>query len=330
MRNSHAKSLALAVLAVSAVSIANAQSVKGTVALPGSPEQVAVNPFTNRIFVAVPNFGAEPFDFLTVVDGKTDTVVKNIQIPPVAFAVAVNPANNRVYVGGSFQDDNGVTQNEVVAVDPTTEKVLKTISISTTPGNGIQGLAVNILNGDVYVTNGSDNEVDVIRNLQVKDRIAVSGEPFGIAVNPVLNKIYVALQDGNVSIIDGESKKITVTTPFGASDAGIAVDLANGNVFTANSVGNPGTVGVLSAAGSVQATVPVGSGPFGIDVDFLSGLTFVANSQSGTVSAINANSDVVTSTLPVSALFLAANPVTGKVYVAPASNATTLTVISEK
>ena len=72
MLHKYAKSVALTVLAVSAVTVVHAQTVQGTIALPGLPEQVAVNPFTNRIYVAVPNFGAEPYDYLTVINGKTE------------------------------------------------------------------------------------------------------------------------------------------------------------------------------------------------------------------------------------------------------------------
>jgi len=332
MLHKYAKSVALTVLAVSAVTVVHAQTVQGTIALPGLPEQVAVNPFTNRIYVAVPNFGAEPYDYLTVINGKTESVIQNIQIPPVAYAVAADDFTGLVYVGGSYQDANGVTQSKVVAVDPVRGRVLKTISVSTTAGSGIQGLAVNALNGDVYVSNGSDNEVDVIQCFEVKDRIATNGEPYGVTVNPLINKIYVALLNGNVSVIDGKTNAITVTTPFGSSDAGIAVDLATGSVFAANSAGFPssGSVGAFDKTGDLVTTLPAGNFPLGIDADFITHLVFVANSGDNTVSVLNGKTDAVISTVPVSALFLAVNPVTERVYVAPATNTAALTVISEK
>ena len=325
------KPVLMTVLAVSAA-VAHAQSVVGTISLPGLPEQLAVNPFTNQIFVAVPNFGAEPFDYLTVIDGKAETVLKNIEIPPVAYAVAVDSFSGLVYVGGSFVDSDGVTQSEVVVVEPQKSKVLTTISVSTTTGNGIQGLAVNPLNGDLYVTNASDNEVDVIHCLKVKDRISTPGQPFGVAVNSLLDTAYVALLDGSVSIINLKTNEITATTPFGTSDAGIAVDLLNGNVFTTNSVGSPdaGSVGILNKTGTLESTVPAGNFPLGIDVDYFTHLVFVANSGDNTVSVINEKTSAVTSTVPVSGLFLAVNPVTARVYVAPAINSATLTVLSEK
>ena len=84
--NKYVSAVAVTVLAAAAVSAANAQSVVATVTLPNLPEGVAVNPLTNRVYVAVPNFGAQPFDYVTVINGKTNTIVKNIEIPPVALA----------------------------------------------------------------------------------------------------------------------------------------------------------------------------------------------------------------------------------------------------
>ena len=331
MLNKSVKIIAVAVLAASAGTVANAQSVTGSITLKNLPEQIAVDPITNRIFAAVPNFGAQPYDYLTVIDGKTNAVVNNIKIDPVAYAVAVDPFEGLIYVGGTYDDKNGVSQSEVVVVREKTGAVLGKIHVSSTAGDGIQGLAVNIFNGDLYVSNGSDNEVDVIHCFRVKHRIAVAGEPYGVAVNPFIGQIYVALLNGNVSVINGKTNTVTTTTPVGDSDAGIAVDLASGNIFTTNaSYVDSSTVGVLGKAGNLLTTVPVGNTPIGVDVDFGTSLAFVANTQDGTVSVINEKTNTVSATLPVSGLFVAVNPFTQKVYVGSDNNSPTITVISEK
>lgn len=332
MLNKYVKSIATAVLAVSSIAFANAQSVATVIDLPSAPAQLAVNALVNRIYVAVPNHGAKPYDYLTVIDGHSDKIAKNIKIPPVAIAVAVDPFKELVYVGGTYKDKNGVKQSEVVVVNARSEEVIKTISVSTTPGDGILGLAVNALDGDLYVTNGSDNELDVIRHFEVKKRIALSAEPYGVAVNAFLNTIYVALLDGNISVINGKTKAVTTTTPFGAANVGIAADIVTGNVFAANSVGYPqiGTVGIFDQKGKVLATVPVGDNPFGVDVDFGTNLVFVASTQDGSISVIDGTTYAVTATLPVSAVFVAANPFTQKVYAASTPDSATVTVINEK
>ena len=164
MRNTYGKTLAVAVLALSAGAAANAQTVTKTITLPNLPERLAADPINNRIYVAVPNFGAKPYDYLTVIDGKKDVVISNEKILPVAYAIAVDPIARKVYVGGTYEDANGVTRSEIVDFCITTNKVNnKPILVSTTPGDGILGMAVNEATGTIYVSNGSDNEIDVIQ-----------------------------------------------------------------------------------------------------------------------------------------------------------------------
>jgi YVTN family beta-propeller protein len=326
-----AKSVAVAALAVSAAAAVHAQTVVTNITLPGLPEQVAVSPLFNRVYVAVPNFGAEPYDYLTVVDAARNTVLANVEIPPVAYAVAANDFDGLVYIGGSYVDVNGDTHNAVVAVDPRRNRVRETIAISSTAGNGILGLAVNALNGDVYVSNASDSEVDVLRGFRVVARIPLSSEPFGITVDPRINRVYVSLTDGSISVIDPRRNEITATTSNGTTGAGIVADPFTGIVFAVNSVSAPDTptVGVFNRAGEEVTTVDVGNNPLGIDLDPVTGLVFVANSGDNTISVIDGKTDAVTSTVPVSALFLAVDPVNRRVYVSPAANNADLTVITE-
>jgi YVTN family beta-propeller protein len=336
----YSKTLTVAVLALSAGAVVNAQTVTKTITVNNLPEQLAVDPVKDRVYVAVPNFGAKPYDYLTVIDGKKDTVIENIEIPPVAYAVAVDPIGRKVYVGGTFQDENGVDQSEVVAYCLNTNKIDDVIPVSTTTGDGIQGLAVNQATGEVYVSNGSDNEIDVIKfhTNKVAARIPVSGEPFGVTVNPLLNTVYAALLDGSVSVINGATNTVTTTTIIppvapitSVANAGISVDIGTGNVYVTNATySTVSSVAVLSSAGAIITNINVGNTPIGIDVDPFTGLVFEANTQDGTFNIINASTNTVSKTLSVSGLFVAANVVTGKVYVGANDGTSTVTVISEK
>jgi YVTN family beta-propeller protein len=335
MRNRIANPFAVSILLASAVGLANGQTVTASIALPNLPEQVATNPLTNRIYVAVPNFGTPAYDYLTVIDGKKNTVIKNIQIPPVAYAVTVDPLRNIIYVGGAYLESDGSTRgSEVIAVNGATNRIIKTISVtSTTSGNGIQGLAANWVTGDLYVANASDSEIDVIHNMAVKTRISAGGDPYGVAVNQLLGTVYVSLADvGGVLVIDPKTNSITTSTAFGTAGAGIAADSVSGDVFTTNSVASPGVgqVGVLGHAGNLLATVPVGNFPIGIDADLGSHLVFVANTGDDTLSVVNGTTNTVTATVPVSSLFVAVNPITEKVYIAPQDPVAALTVMTEK
>jgi DNA-binding beta-propeller fold protein YncE len=251
--------------------------------------------------------------------------------------VAVDPIARKVYIGGTETDQNGIQQSEVIEFCTVTKKVDGQVHVSSTSGDGIQGIAVNSATGAVYVSNGSDNEIDVLQHNKVQSRISLTAEPFGVAVNPFSNQIYAALLDGTVSLINGATNSVTTNTatnppaPLASANAGIAIDVVGGNVYTTNAVyANASTLGVLSAANALITNVSVGNTPFGVGVDPITSLVFVANSQDGTVDVVNGTTNTISKTLPVSGLFLAVNLFSEKVYVGANDSTPTITVISEK
>jgi YVTN family beta-propeller protein len=331
MLNQYVRAVAAATLAAAGLA-AHAQSVSATIALPNLPEAVAADVANNRVYVAVPNFGEKPYDYVTVINGNNNEILKNIRIPPIAYAITANPLTGEVYVGGSFEDANGILQSQVVAVNTFNNKVSTPIEVSTTSGDGIQGIAANFVTRRVYVANGSNNEIDVINpsTRAVIARIALPAEPAGVAVNPANNEVYAALLDGSVSVINGKTNSVTTTTAVATSEGDIAVDFLTGNVYATNQVFTPNsTVGVLNAAGALTSAITVGNTPIGIDVDSITGKVFVANTQDGTVSVINTKSKNAVSTLAVNGLYVSANFITGKVYVTSPSDPS-VTVISER
>jgi YVTN family beta-propeller protein len=329
MLNKFVKIAAFAALAISAVASAGAQSVKSTITLPVVPEGIGVNFLTNRIYVALPNFN-NISDSVAVIDGKTDTVITTLTIPPIAQNVAVDVIRNVVYVAGTYFDSNGVEQSQVVAINGRNNKIIETTTVTTTPGNGVEGLAVNSITGEVYVSNASDNVINVYKALigRAEQPIAVAESPYGVTVNPLNNQVYVALSNGTVDVIDGRKKTITTSTSDGSTNAGIAVNWTTGNVFVTNNVYGTSTVGVLSKAGALITDVTVGNTPFGVDVDLATDLAFVTNTQDGTVSVINGATNTVQALLPVTGLYVAVNPSTEKVYVGGQDNS--ITVLTEK
>jgi YVTN family beta-propeller protein len=329
MLNKSSKYAALAVLSITVAAAANAQSIKSSIALPGVPEGIGVNLLTNRIYVALPSFD-NVSDSVAVIDGKTDTVIGTFTIPPVAQNVAVDVIRDLVYVAGTYFDANGVEQSKVVVIDGRNNKVVRVIPITTTEGAGIEGLAVNSFTGEVYVSNASDSVIDVILPLcdKIEKQISVSESPFGVTVNPFNNQVYVALSNGTVDVIDGRKKTVTTSTPDGSTNAGITVNWATGNVFVTNNVFGTSTVGVLDKKDTLITDVTVGNTPFGVDVDFATNLAFVTNTQDGTVSVIDGKTNTVKGILPVTGLYVAANPTTAKVYVGGQDSS--ITVLSEK
>src|ERR1700709_2490273 len=87
--------VAVAVLCVGLIAfppIAEAQSVTSSLVMGSTPYAVAVNPVTNKVYVANQNSGT-----VTVIDGATNTTTA-VAVEGTPHAVAVNPATNKVYV----------------------------------------------------------------------------------------------------------------------------------------------------------------------------------------------------------------------------------------
>lgn len=310
---------------------ASAQTVKTTIALPGLPERVSVNYVTNKIYVAIPSFGG-PTDTLVVIDGKTDTIVKTVPIPPIGFEVKVDVLTNRVYVAGCYMEANGTNLCGVAVINGRTDQLERIVPITWTPGNGIQGIAVNPITSAIYIANASDNEVDVFYwgSSVINARISLGGaSPYGMAVDPFRNQLYITLGDNQVAIVNDLTNTVikTVTTT-GSSDVSLNVDYLTGNVFIPDNSFGLSTVAVVSSTGQPVATVPVGNTPFGVDVDPFTNLAFVSNTQDGTLSVINGSTNTVTKTLPVNGAFISLNPFTEKAYIA--GQDATLTVVTEK
>ncbi|MGD0766168.1 MAG: YncE family protein, partial [Dehalococcoidia bacterium] len=159
---------------------------------------VAVNPSTNRIYVA--NYNSNN---VSVIDGAGNTVVATVAVVAGGNGpegVAVNPNTNRIYVA-NFNSGN------VSVIDGTSNTVVATVAVGYWWG-GDGGVAVNPNTNLIYVTNyggqGSDN-VSVIDGASntVVATVAVGTYPVGVAVNPNTNRIYVAnLSDDTVSVIE--------------------------------------------------------------------------------------------------------------------------------
>ena len=96
-----------------------------------------------------------------------------------------------------------------------------------------------------YVSNGASNTVavmDLVNRRQ--DRvIAVGQQPSGLAVNPVLNEVYVVntqptLGDGSVSVIDAAHNRVAAVIPVRRLPYSIDVDAAGAFAYVANSGSN--------------------------------------------------------------------------------------------
>ena len=177
-------------------------------------------------------------------------------------------------------------------------------------------VAVNQVTRTIYVGNGGENTVSVIKGAtcnathtsgcgQTAATVTVGNNPLGVAIDQATNTVYVANAGENtVSVINGATcngantsgcgqAPATVTVGGGASL--LAVDPATDTIYVGSFDDN--TVSVINGAtcngthtsgcGQVPPTVKVGAFPDGLAVDRATHTVYVSNGAETTVSVID-------------------------------------------
>jgi YVTN family beta-propeller protein len=189
-----------------------------TVAAAPIPAAVAVNPVTDKIYVA--NFGSAN---VTVIDGITESTT-TVAAGANPSAVAVNPVSNKIYVANQ-------SSANVTVIDGITESTT-TVAAGANPS----AVAVNPVSNKIYVANQSSNNVTVIDgvNNTTTTTVAVGSNPVAVAVNPATDKIYVAnFHATNVTVIDGATNT-TATVAVGSNPLAVAVNPVTNKIYAAN------------------------------------------------------------------------------------------------
>jgi YVTN family beta-propeller protein len=291
-------------------SSARAQTVTATVPVGTSPRAVAVNPQTNKIYVAN-SFSNN----VTVIDGATNSTI-TVTTGGVPVAVAVNSATNKIYVAdrGNFLKGG---KGNVTVIDGATNSTTTVIDANA---NGPFALAVNPATNKIYIANNfSDNVtlLDGATNTTTTITDPNAAFPFAVAVNSTTNKIYVANQGssgapgtnhGNVTVIDGVTNSTTtVADPNVIGPNAVAVNQATNKVYVANGgnyTTNNGNVTVIDGATNSIITVTdpnalalggTDSRGFAVAVDSTTNKIYVVNEGSHNVTVIDgANNSTVT------------------------------------
>ena len=271
-----------------------AQQVIATVPVGGAfPWALAVNPVTNKIYVAIANNNKT-----TVIDGITlSTTDVIVGLNPAALVL--NPVTNKVYVSSGAEDT-------VTVIDGLT---LSTSSIPV--GRYPDAMVVDSVTNKIYVTS-SANSVTVIDGATNSTiSVPLSNSALAIDVNSVTNKIYVAVGDGTVAIIDGATLS---TTTIPVATGPLTVNPITNKIYTINF--NDNTMTVIDGTTLSKITIPVGLNPDAVAVNPMTNMIYVANVTDNTVTAINGIT-LSTATVPVGQGpdVIAVDSVTDKIYV---------------
>jgi len=298
---------------------------------------IAVNPITNKIYVANPDSNT-----VSVIDSTTGNVT-NIRVGISPIAIGVDDTTNKIYVANSGSDTvsviNGDSDKREQNDIPVGNNPMSILVYQSRPhefaGRIFVGLDSHHHEADkIYVANSGSDTVSVINasNDEEYNRIQVGNGPVAIAAgtgvgtgkiyvassnkNIVPGKIYVARgntsfasmglnprANGTVSVIDEYTDNVTGKIPVGADPFAIAAG-ATGKIYVVTT----DSVYVIDlhytfapnqppSLSIATGKIPIGS-PSAIAVDDGADKIYVA-SASDTVSVIDEYTDNVTGKIPV-------------------------------
>ncbi len=207
-----------------------------------------------------------------------------------------------------------------VAVDSSTDMVYvaNSGSFDTAPGS------VSVIDGHKLL-DGKPNSGKVIAT------IPVGHNPWGIAVDPTTEMVYVSNRGSNtVSVISGHTDKLVATVGVGLKPVGIGVVPANDTIYVANEgTGKAaGTVSVINGhTNKVVGSINVGYSPSSVGVNTASNTVYVGNTggagpstgYAGTVSVIKGTNAIATVNIGGSPSGIAVDQATNAAYIANSS-----------
>jgi len=281
--------------------------------------------FTTLIFASMFLFSLGIFSHSVF----ADTIVNTISVPTCScgigygpYGIGINQNTNSVYldVSGGFAGRNGA----VYVINDTTDTITGKIATNGGPGD----VAVNPNTNKIYVADEGfystrpqfyPNHIVFVINGSTNNLIStitVGTGPYGIAVNPNTNKIYVANLDSNtVSVIDGLTDAVTNTITVGTKPTSIGVNPNTNKIYVANLDSN--TVSVIDGStDAVTSTITGFSGPGGIAVNPNTNKIYVANSENGVLLDIDGATNNITNSIFVGngSSEIRINPISNKIY----------------
>ena len=274
---------------------ASAQTVIATIpasnGLQGDPMTLAVNPFTNRFYIAG--------DGIEVVDQKSNSVLQTISVGGGSLSsIAIDPVRRMAYVF----DESGSESPALYAINLTTNTIVN--SLVTNAGYPPPMLALNPATNRLYVElDGAITVFDASTFAQIASiPYSHSGPPAQIAVNPATNRIYMLynLFPGFMQVIDGNTNT-TITTMTGLAELAISLDIDpfRNLIYVSGQIGQ---VSVVNGAtnGLITTINNIPGQPEGISVDPVHQKIYLANSSLNEVQIIDGTSNTLESTtIPV-------------------------------
>lgn len=299
--NSYRAALATA-LAACFIAPAGAQTAGTPIATGTAPLSVAINPITNKLYVA--NSGS---DNVTVINATTGAVVTTIPVGDYPAWIAANSETGRIYVSTLLGANTTIlASNDTV--------------LSTQNSGGGGWTTVDPWTNSVYVIRyGDSDEFNWIVNDQYQGTSATrSLRPVSQAFNPVTQRMYMVHEwTGDVVVMDlaaGYTPYPTLYCPNGSGGfkpqpTTVPIPVPPGYVDPWNNPSEP----------KKNPCVDVPDDPKWVAVNPVTNTVYVIGSNAATpVSIINGTNSTSTNVAVPGGFtggkFIAVNPVSNKVY----------------
>ena len=178
----------------------------------------------------------------------------------------------------------------VAIVDLETFRVIDEIKVGGFPNF----VAMSPLGYRAYVTNYGRSREGQLHIIDTRERtisatLKIGSSPFGMAVSPVTELVYVVVGGNNeVWVVDPDRQAVIQKIPVGEAPDGIAITPDGKRVFVANSRTHDLSV-IDTQLMKVLVTIPIGKSPFGVAASPDGKRVFVVNSDSRNVSIVPAD-----------------------------------------
>ena len=284
----------------------NGYDLGSTLSTGAAPTAVAVNPATNRIYVA-----NSASNSVTMFDGATNNLTL-FNGPASAFSVDVNPFTNTAYFGNSTNGTVSIVNGATGAITP------------VPVGQETFATLVNPITNKIYALNSGSNSITVIDGVtQYTTTISTGESPVTGVVNPLTDMIYALNSDGSMTVINGATNQATTLSMASPNPSAfftaMAINLVTNKVYVADK--GKSAVAVLDGATNTVSSFPAGANPIAVAVNSSTNFIYAANLSANSVTAINAVSGV-SSVIPLTfgPDVVAVNPFTNTIYASGAVN----------
>jgi YVTN family beta-propeller protein len=277
-----------------------AANLTSSVRVGREPVAIAVNPATNRVYVANAGSGT-----VSVVDGQNDSIFATVSVGALPYVLAVSEVTNRIYVSNTFRD-------LLTIIDGTTN------TTKTVKTGSADAIAIDSKAGKVYLLGYEDSNLNVLDEASGElSKIQIGMHAWSMALNQATNTLYVTLVGSAAVVAWDEKSRSRTTIPTGAIPCAVAVNPLTNTAYVVNYQDN--SVTVIDGARHVAiSTVRVGEYPQAIAVDSKANLIYVANTHGNSVTVIDGTSNAPIATLNAgkNPYSIVANPNTGRPSVA--------------